>query len=387
MITRDKKAEFITMLGLSLDQSHFVKVSLGNYQGDEKDLKSIIVKKVVIKREDKLSFTYRYKTRDIVKNYGLNEALDRIDAALADFYAATLFTTQADFILERRKDQYFLKQSAPTNKEPADTSHDRAKNRVIDAKDTSYLRHLNITDAKGTVYKNAQDKFRQINKYIEILAPLLPAKDTLSIADMGSGKGYLTFALYDYIAAQGRAANVTGVEYRQDLVDLCNDIARQCGYTGLSFVQGKIEDYQASALDVLIALHACDTATDDAIAKGVKAGAELIVVAPCCHKQIRREMEKAGPPDDLAFLLKHGTFLERQAEMTTDALRCLLLEQAGYSTKAFEFIMGEHTPKNVMIVATKTNKTHAQINAARTAFDNAKSFFGIGTHYLERALR
>lgn len=256
-----------------------------------------------------------------------------------------------------------------------------------DAKDKEYLRHLKITDAKGEVYKNAQDKFRQINKYIEILAPLLPAKENVSVADMGSGKGYLTFALYDYIASSGRAVNVTGVEYRQDMVDLCNDIAQQCGYTGLSFVQGKIEDYQTSALNVLIALHACDTATDDAIAKGVQAGAELIVVAPCCHKQIRREMEKAGPPDELAFILKHGTFLERQAEMTTDAMRCLLLEQAGYATKAFEFIMGEHTPKNVMIVASKTKKTDAQIKAARTAFEDAKSFFGIGEHYLERALR
>lgn len=374
------------MLGLSLDQSHFVKMSLGNYQGDEAELKSIIVKKVVIKREDKLSFTYRYKTRDIVKNYALDDALARIDAALDDFHTATLFTTQADFILERRKGAYFLKQSTPTNKAPADTSHDRQKNRAIDAKDKQYLRHLNITDAKGAVYKNAQDKFRQINKYVEILAPLLPEKNMLTIADMGSGKGYLTFALYDYIASLGRAAQVTGVEYRQDMVDLCNDIARQCHYDGLSFVQGKIEDYQAPALDILIALHACDTATDDAIAKGVQAGAELIVVAPCCHKQIRREMEKAGPPDELAFILKHGTFLERQAEMTTDALRCLLLEQAGYSTKAFEFIMGEHTPKNVMIVATKARKTDAQKQKARQTFDAAKSFFGIGQHYLERAL-
>lgn len=382
----DKKAEFLTVLGLSLDRSHFVKLSLGNYKGGEADLKSIIVKKVSIKREGKLSFTYRYKTRDIVKNYDVTDGLNRIAEALADFHAATLLTTQADFILERRKDKYFLKQSAPTNKAPADTSHDRAKNRMIDAKDKQYLHHLKITDAKGDVYKNAQDKFRQINKYVEILAPLLPEKDNLSIADMGSGKGYLTFALYDYIAAQGRAANVTGVEYRQDMVDLCNDIAHKCNYSGLSFVQGKIEEYQTPMLDVLIALHACDTATDDAIAKGVQAGAALIVVAPCCHKQIRREMEKAGPPDELAFLLKHGTFLERQAEMTTDAMRCLLLEQAGYATKAFEFIMGEHTPKNVMIVAAKTKKTDAQKAKARAAFEDAKSFFGIGTHYLERTL-
>lgn len=379
-------ADFMDAFRRSLDDATFVKLSLGHYQGTENALKNILVKKTLVKRAEKLSFTYRYKTRDIVKNYDIGEGLERIETALDDFHAATLFTMQHDLILERRKDTVFLKKAAPTSKGPADPSHDRAKHRIVEAKDRTYLQQLNITDASGAVFKNAQDKFRQINKYIEILAPLLPGKKTLHVADMGSGKGYLTFALYDYLAAQGRDALVTGVEYRADMVDLCNGIARQCNFSGLSFVQGTIDSYQADALDMLIALHACDTATDDAIAKGVAAGAELIVVAPCCHKQIRREMEKAGPPDALEFLLRHGTFLERQAEMTTDAMRCLLLEQAGYNTKAFEFISDAHTPKNVMIIAGKAKKSDAQKQKARAAFDEAKAFFGIHTHYLEKAL-
>lgn len=386
MADADKQSEFLSALEQALAQSHFVKLSLAHYQGEEAELKSILIKKILIKRAEKLSFTYHYKTCDIVKNYDAADGVNRINVALADFHAATLFTIAADFSLERRKDKIFLKKSPPTSKSPASLSHDRVKKRLIDAKEKPYLHHLNITDAKGDVYKNAQDKFRQINKYIEILAPLLPEKDDLAIADMGSGKGYLTFALYDYIVSMKRSARVTGVEYRQDMVDLCNGIAKEGNYAGLSFVQGKIEDYTAPALDVLIALHACDTATDDAIAKGVQADAALIVVAPCCHKQIRREMEKSRAPDALDFILRHGTFLERQAEMTTDAMRCLLLEQAGYSTKAFEFIIGDHTPKNVMIVASKTNKTEAQKAKARKVFEDAKSFFGIGTHALEKAL-
>ncbi len=378
--------EFLQAFHQSLADASFVKASFGNYQGQEDALKNILIKKTVIKREEKLSFTYRYKTRDIVKNYDMSEGLERMETALADFFAATLFTTRHDFILEHRQKKTSLLTRPPTSKAPADTAHDRTKNRVIEAKDKSYLHHLKITDANGEVYKNAQDKFRQINKYIEILAPLLPVKDTLSIADMGSGKGYLTFALYDHIISSGRSAAVTGVEYRPDMVDLCNGIAKNSGFTGLSFVQGTIEDYKAEHLDILIALHACDTATDDAIAKGVKANADLIVVAPCCHKQIRREMEKAGAPDALDFLLRHGTFLERQAEMTTDAMRCLLLEQAGYSTKAFEFISDAHTPKNVMIIATKAKKSDVQKAKARHSFDAAKQFFGIQTHYLEKAL-
>lgn len=379
MTGSDKLAEFVMLYQQSLEEGRFVKASLGNYKGSEPDLKSILVKKVTIKRADMLSFTHRYKTRDIVKNYETGEGLDRIKDALLDFHAATLFATDFDMSLERRGDRLFLKKLPPSMKAPAGNSHDRVKNRPVDAA-RNYLQHLKITDANGTVFKNAQDKYKQINKYIEILGPILPVRDNLHIADMGSGKGYLTFALYDYLVSQNRKAKVTGVEYRQDMVDLCNGIAAECGFNGLSFVQGTIEDYKADTLDILIALHACDTATDDAIAKGVKAGADLIVVAPCCHKQIRKEM---GKPQDLDFLLRFGTFEERQAEMVTDAMRCLLLESEGYATKAFEFISDAHTPKNVMIIATRAKKSEKALKQ----FTDAKTFFGIGEHYLEKALR
>jgi hypothetical protein len=146
---------------------------------------------------------------------------------------------------------------------------------------------------------------------------------------------------------------VTGVEMRPDLVRLCNGIARDSNLANLEFVDGTIQKYDATGANILIALHACDTATDDAILKGISAGASLIVVAPCCHKQIRREMESGKKQNELEILTRHGIFMERQAEMVTDSLRALILEYFGYSVKVFEFVGGEHTPKNVMIAATK----------------------------------
>jgi SAM-dependent methyltransferase len=268
--------------------------------------------------------------------------------------------------------------------------HDRQKNRFIEATGQSYLHDLKITDAAGNVYQNAQDKYRQINKYVEILSTLIkniPADKLRRVVDMGSGKGYLTFALYDYLHnTLHYDTAVTGVEYRTDLVDLCNDIAKRADFKKLDFVQGSIDDFDSNGTDILIALHACDTATDDAIAKGIAAGSELIVVAPCCHKQIRREIEAHKAINDLDFVMKHGIFVERQAEMVTDALRALILEYCGYSTKVFEFISDAHTPKNILIVGTRNPKAQLHDPQILQKIHAAKNYFGIKIHHLERAV-
>ena len=200
---------------------------------------------------------------------------------------------------------------------------------------------------------------------------------------MGSGKGYLTFAAYDYFAnVRGLGAEMTGVEARQDLVDLCNQVASAAGYDGLRFVAGTIADFEVDGVDILIALHACDTATDDALYKGILASAQLIVAAPCCHKEIRRQIK---PPEMLSDVLKHGSMLEREAETVTDGLRSMLLERSGYSTKVFEFVPTEHTPKNNMIVASKTGQTTDR-GGLQKRIDELKSFYGITEQRLENLL-
>jgi len=197
---------------------------------------------------------------------------------------------------------------------------------------------------------------------------------------MGSGKGYLTFALYDHLRNNKKVeASMVGIELRPKLVDFCNELAQSTGFEKLQFLAQDIEEYKAEKIDMLIALHACDIATDIAIAKGIKAGASTIVVAPCCHKQIRKEMQCETA---LQSVLKHGILEERQAELLTDGIRALLLEAHGYKTKVFEFISTEHTPKNLMITATKAPARPEALEQIA----KIKADFGIGYHYLERLL-
>lgn len=383
---------FVNEIKKAITESAFVKLALGNYKGTEEGLKQLYVKPVLIKNKQLLAFNYRYKTRDIFKNFEIGEGLSLIEGYLTgDFNVATLFSTHKEMILERSaKGSFRLRTKQLEEKKEANFSHNKEKKRLILAKDNLYLHELGLTDEQGTVFKNAQDKYKQINQYIEILSSLikeLPQGTIKNVVDMGSGKGYLTFALYDYLLNHQQKANVVGVEFRKDLVDLCNEIAINAKFEQLSFVEGTIESYDTEAIDLLIALHACDTATDDAIYKGIMANANLIVVAPCCHKQIRREIEKGKAQNELNFLTKHGIFLERQAEMVTDGLRALMLEYFGYKTKVFEFVSDVHTPKNVLVVGIKNkDKGTKSKDEILQRIKETKAYFGIGYHHLERLL-
>lgn len=392
--------QFQTKLSESITSNQFIKISLGNYQGNEKELKNIYVKRVVIKRTHKLSFNYRYKTRDIFKNFETAEGFALINHLISnDFKICTLFTTEKEIVIEHgKKGNVILREKMVSGNVEPDLSHNREKKRLIKSAGQRYLQELKITDKAGEVFKNAQDKYRQINQYIEILSSLikeLPVGRINNVVDMGSGKGYLTFALYDYLHnTLNLDAKITGVEYREDLVSLCNHIAVDSEFNRLDFVQGTIEAYEINRIDLLIALHACDTATDDAIYKGIIADAQLIVVAPCCHKQVRREMEQHKVKNDVSFLTRHGIFMERQAEMVTDGIRALILEYFGYKTKVFEFISDAHTPKNVLVVGVKSAAilATAKLQELKRAeilkkITETKAYFGIGYHHLERLLK
>lgn len=383
--------QFNNLLTSSIADASFIKLSLGNYQGNDAALKNLYVRRVVIKREGMLSFNYRYRTRDIFKNFPVQDGVAKVMQYISnDFKVCTLFTKDQETIIEHTKKGEIVSRSKKNVQAlKVSTAHDKEKKRIIKPKENTYLQALKISDAEGNVFKNAQDKYKQINQYIEILSPLikeLPEGTIKNVVDMGSGKGYLTFALYDYLHQQlGLDTKFTGVEYRDDLVNLCNTIAKESRFDQLQFIQGTIEDYQVKEINLLIALHACDTATDDAIFKGIETGAELIVVAPCCHKQIRREIEKHKVKNDVSFLTKYGIFLERQAEMVTDGIRALILEYFGYKTKVFEFISDAHTPKNVLVVGVKINdKGVKNKDEIVQKIKHTKAYFGIGYHHLER---
>jgi len=198
---------------------------------------------------------------------------------------------------------------------------------------------------------------------------------------MGSGKGYLTFATAAFF---GPRAEVLGIEARPELVDLCNRVVRETQLTNLRFTAGTITDAKLETLDILIALHACDTATDDALLRGINAGAKLLVVSPCCQKELRPQLTA---PAVLADALRHGIFQERQAEFVTDALRAQLLEWAGYKTKVFEFISTEHTAKNLMIAAIKVRDCGTANDATAASLRAFAKFYGIMHHQLATHLQ
>jgi len=200
---------------------------------------------------------------------------------------------------------------------------------------------------------------------------------------MGSGKGYLTFAIYDYLRnARGLDVSAKGVDQRSELVEKCNDIAASGGLDQLRFETGSIADTQVENVDILIALHACNTATDDAMYKGVCAAASVIVVSPCCHQELRQQIR---PPEMLRDVLKHGLMLERTAEFVTDALRSLLLERSGYATKLIDFVPIEHTPKNLMLIGTRNPSLDRTAELDREIAE-LKAFYSIKEQRLESLL-
>ena len=381
---------FLQLLLNSVNKQTFIKITLGNKKEKSAELKNVFVKPVLIKNVIKLSFVYRYPTTDITKNFDAKEGSILISKMLEDeFYNADLFTTENDFHLSIQKNNIAktITRTATLTTKVNLSNHDKEKFRIIKTVDNIYLKELGVTTAQGIVKKDMQDKFKQINRYVEIIEGVikdLQFKDNIQVVDMGSGKGYLTFALYDYLVNKlFLSATVTGIELRDELVKKCNRIASDAHFTNLVFKDGTIESVILSDIDILIALHACDTATDDAIYRGIKANSKVIICAPCCHKQIRKQM---NPVNELKSITKHGILLERQAEITTDAIRALLLEAHGYKTKVFEFIATEHTPKNVLIVAIKLDK---KIESPKISLDKVvalKNIFGIQAHYLETLL-
>jgi SAM-dependent methyltransferase len=309
------------------------------------------------------------------------------------FRNAYLWTTAGDWQLTQAgaPAARLVRHKTAVAKTPA-RAHDQSGPARLDATAQDWLHGLGITTAQGDVAAGMADKHRQVNHYLEILSHL--AKDCgwsatgseqcLTIADMGCGKGYLTFGAWHLLRRVGKlSVRVLGVEQRPELVESSNRLARQIGAADLEFIAGTISDAALpERLDALIALHACDTATDDAIRRGIAAGARLIVVAPCCQKELRPQL---GSPAPLDAVLRHGLMAGRMADWLTDGLRALFLEWAGYETKVFEFVASGHTPKNLMISAVRRAPPFTE-TAAREKIIALKSFFGIQHHALDELL-
>lgn len=373
-------------LRASLNNDGFIKLTLSK-PARKSDLLNIYVRQVVLKDENHLSFTYHYKTRDEVKNYPETEGVRQVSLLLGEkFKIATLFTNKNDTVLLISKKGKMVMTTSDATQTALSVTHDKQKiKRAMEG--DSYLTKLGIADATGKIIPRMADKYKQINKYLEVMEDLIKSASfhgSIRIVDMGAGKGYLTFALYDYLKNKlSQNVHITGVEMRKDLVEKCNSAAKECDFKQLQFVTSSIGDFDLPETDILIALHACDTATDDAIAKGLKANASLIVCAPCCHKQIRKQLKGKEYKNPI---LKYGIYKEREFEMVTDTIRALMLEKHNYKSHIFEFISSEHTGKNTMLVGVKS-KHKVDRAVVQGKIDQIKKDYQIDYHYLENAIK
>jgi SAM-dependent methyltransferase len=395
---------FWQRLDEALAQGQLHKLVLAQPEGVQpEDLQRITARPLMLRGEPCLSLVYSHRTRDITKNLPLAEARAVLPtlAGKPGFRKLHLLAAGGESQLsfsKRGKALFGHTAAAPGAKAPlpADSAgHDREKQRWIPMQ-APFLAALGVTTPQGTLVPAMARKWKQINKFVEVFAHALqrsplagaPGEKVVKVADFGAGRGYLTFAIHHWLQhGLGVQAEVCGVELRPELVAEAQATIARLGLQGLRFEAGDIASAECGAMNVMIALHACDTATDHAIHRGLQAGAEIILCSPCCHKQIRPQLLSPHP---LRPVFQHGIHAEQQAEMLTDSLRALLLEARGYDTQVFEFIALEHTRKNKMILAVKrpANATTARLREdAAAQVTELKRFFGIREQALETLLQ
>ncbi len=385
----DEIKEFINIFKNRIKEKEFIKLVLGKYRGEDSQLKKIVIKQLIIKNEERLSFCYNYKTKDITKNYSINSGIKEISKLIGDpFKSVNLFSETQDNKLEfSRKGKAKWSQTKASSNADSAKKHNREKNRYIETSEP-FLFELGITDKNNQIIPSMSRKWKQINKFLEVFNSAFSSSqlidlDDIHVVDFGSGKGYLTIAIHEYLRnTLNKKPIVTGIELRENLVSFCNDVSKKLKLESLNFHQGDIKCFTPEKINVMIALHACDIATDLAIDLGIRSNSEIIMCAPCCHKEIRKQIKS---PEVLQPALSFGVHFGQEAEMITDTLRALLLEANGYKVQLFEFVSLEHTSKNKMLLGIKhNNKVNADKILEKVA--NIKEFYGIKEHHLETLL-
>ena len=385
----DQEHQFFMDVQQSIENKSFERLILSQYQGELAQLEKMTFRIIELQGQASLSCLYHYSTQDVTKNYTIPEGLEKIAEMMSDCKQANLFSLHQDTQLKKNKKKAMLntqkKQNSQTQVEQQ--QHNREKQRFVQ-QHSPFLKHLGIADEKGQIIPSMARKWKQINKFIEIFsnayAQIDSSQQSLNIVDFGSGKGYLTFALYDYLLQQQKTPFITGVELRSNLVEFCQNVADDVGFNHLDFFEGDVRSYSPEKLDVMIALHACDIATDFAIHTGIRLNASMIMCAPCCHKELRPQLQS---PKVLQPMLQFGIHAGQQAEMLTDTLRALLLKAYGYETNVFEFVTLEHTSKNKMILATKRKNLEQPDPQIMQQIQDLKTMYGIQKHSLELLLQ
>ena len=313
--------------------------------------------------KDGLNFQVtEYKGKQVFhENLEKEAAINYIFEQMENFFGQMVLesTTKTVNVLVSKKGTVTMKQKMQKKEmQPKELSHNRKKRYILEAGEAiPFLVDLGVQTKDGKIVNSRYDKFRQINRFLEFIQDIvedLPKGREITIVDFGCGKSYLTFAMYHYLKVmKGFDIRVIGLDLKEDVIAYCNELKEKYGYDKMSFTTGDIASYTGvDAVDMVVTLHACDTATDYALEKAVKWGASVILSVPCCQHELNYQIKN----EELSAVLKYGLLKERMAALITDGLRAEMLEQCGYDTQVLEFIDMEHTPKNILIRGVKRNK-------------------------------
>ena len=354
---------------------------------DENDFNKVNIKPVMIKDELKYQFTYEYNTKVIHKNLTNEESIKEINLLLAEsFKQGVLFSKDGDYhiLISKKGKVNILKKKA--SKEEGDLNHNRVKTYIIEeGVPCDFLIRLGVMTEKGKVVAKRYDKFRQINRFLEMVSDIIPKIKTdghLNIVDFGCGKSYLTFALYHYLVnILNLDINIVGLDLKEDVITFCNEVAEDLNYRNLKFTYGDIKDFEEfKTVDMVVTLHACDTATDAALVKAVNWDAQAILSVPCCQHELLNKIHN----DVMAPMENHGIIKEKLASLVTDSLRANVLEILGYQVQLLEFIDMEHTPKNILIRAIRGDNTKTKESVDK--YIKFKAFWGLNDLYIEKEM-
>lgn len=352
------------------DEQSLVRATFsGRLRGHDLAWKKVSIRPVTVGGSRKLQFSYFDAAKDISKNYSDGEIGERLDEVLAmPFKIVHLATATQDIQVNvsRNGDASVLIKEAEHQRPVQAQPHDRVKRSVISADaHAPFLNAVGITAHDGKVRSGMQAKLAQVNQFLKLIEETGVFQDypasRINVADLGCGNAYLTFAAYHYLTfIRELETHMVGVDVKGDLLESHVEKARMLGWENMQFEATSINSYDPEvAPDMVMALHACDTATDDAIARGVRWGSRLIFTAPCCHHHLQAQLGRQRCPEPFGPVLHHGILKERMGDILTDTFRALILRMLGYRTDVVQFVSSEHTPKNLMIRAVKTRSAGA----------------------------
>ena len=362
----------------AMNGQSLVRIVFADKRKKSIEYKKVTMRPVSIKGEYMYQAEFHYDKKVTHENIPYFEGVDFAKEIIArDFKQINILTESEDIQILASKPDNPRITARPASRGPANLSHNRQKQYLLEeGTPYDFLVQLGVMTEDGKVKKHHYDNFRQINRFLEIADNCfsdLPSDGTLKIIDFGCGKSYLTFALYYYLKLKrDRDVEIIGLDLKEDVIAFCNDTARKLGYDKLKFLVGDIADYDCEGADMVVTLHACDTATDYALINAVRWGSRVILSVPCCQHELFSQIHE--PVNDP--MLKHGIIKDKFTELLTDALRGLKLEAAGYEVNMIEFTSLEHTSKNIMIKAVSGTSEKA-MKKASAQYEDLKNFYNV----------